>query len=136
MVISNILPYFEILYHYILLLCNKTFRMIFFNQQRGMVFHEDDIYAKITGNNRKVRLTMKRRNILKLLLSIALILAVSGCGGSSLPSSGHASAQAEQAGAVMLPSGEAGLTVHFIDVGQGDSILAESDGRFMLVDAG
>ncbi|WP_320936038.1 ComEC/Rec2 family competence protein [Enterocloster lavalensis] len=79
---------------------------------------------------------MKRRNILKLLLSIALILAVSGCGGSSLPSSGHASAQAEQAGAVMLPSGEAGLTVHFIDVGQGDSILAESDGRFMLVDAG
>lgn len=94
----------------------------------------------ILRKNRKVRLTMKRRNFLKLLLSIALILAVSGCGGGSLPTSGHASAQPERAGTVnlpsALPSGEAGLTVHFIDVGQGDSILAESDGRFMLVDAG
>ena len=35
-------------------------------------------------------------------------------------------------------SSEAGqnLRVHFIDVGQGDSILAESEGRFMLVDGG
>lgn len=28
------------------------------------------------------------------------------------------------------------LTVHFIDVGQGDSVLVESEGQYMLVDAG
>lgn len=33
-------------------------------------------------------------------------------------------------------SGEPGLKVHFIDVGQGDATLLESDGHFMLVDAG
>ncbi|MEY8355209.1 ComEC/Rec2 family competence protein [Lachnospiraceae bacterium 54-53] len=32
--------------------------------------------------------------------------------------------------------GASDLKVHFIDVGQGDSTLAEKDGRFMLIDAG
>ncbi len=82
---------------------------------------------------------MKRQNFLKLLMSLALILAVGGCGapGSTpgLPAQGT-----EKADSVQLPSaqlsGPAGLEVHFIDVGQGDCILAQSDGRFMLIDAG
>ncbi len=35
-----------------------------------------------------------------------------------------------------LPAADGTMTVHFIDVGQGDSLLAESDGHFLLVDAG
>ncbi|MDQ1275660.1 MAG: competence protein ComEC [Euryarchaeota archaeon] len=34
------------------------------------------------------------------------------------------------------PAADENLTVHFIDVGQGDSILLEYDGKAMLVDAG
>ena len=36
---------------------------------------------------------------------------------------------------LVLP-GAAALTVHFLDVGQADCILAESNGRYMLIDAG
>ena len=34
------------------------------------------------------------------------------------------------------PADSTGLTVHFIDVGQADSMLLECDGKFMLIDAG
>lgn len=37
---------------------------------------------------------------------------------------------------LLQPRTEGSLAVHFIDVGQGDSILAESDGHYMLIDAG
>lgn len=70
----------------------------------------------------------KRIHIQLLIISIltALTILFGGCSSSTLPSPAVPGNTAA----------ENGLQVHFIDVGQGDSILAESNGHFMLIDAG
>lgn len=69
---------------------------------------------------------MNKNNIWKASIIGLLLLAVLICGGCSptTPSSGFSSSADET------------MKVHFIDVGQGDSILIESDGHYMLIDAG
>ena len=62
--------------------------------------------------------------VLCLLIAIAL---AAGCSACSQPRSPLQAAQ---------PDTEHGLTAHFIDVGQGDSILLESEGEYALIDAG
>ncbi len=67
---------------------------------------------------------MKRLK-LNIICTIMILAAVlSGCSGSLPPASGDSF------------SSTGGMSVHFIDVGQGDSILAESGGHYLLVDAG
>ena len=79
-----------------------------------------------------------------LLLLCALTFVLGGCSqtpsGTSSPSSevsgGETAVPAPTAPSSSVSDGEESLTVHFIDVGQGDCILAQSEGHFMLIDAG
>ena len=72
---------------------------------------------------------MTRHNRIRLLIiSIFTMIAVLTGGCSSSPSPSPPSAPNS--------GSEQGLTVHYIDVGQGDSILAGLDGHYMLIDAG
>lgn len=80
---------------------------------------------------------------LALSVLLAASLMLTGCSGqkgnsAKLPSPQASSAQSqEQNQGSQAPGGLSSDTrVHFIDVGQGLSVLAESDGRFLLYDGG
>ncbi|MBQ4569084.1 MAG: MBL fold metallo-hydrolase [Ruminococcus sp.] len=68
---------------------------------------------------------MKR--VLTLLLCILLILCTAGC---------FAEEKTAKITSESISKEDAGLVLHFIDVGQGDCTLIESKGRFALIDAG
>lgn len=65
---------------------------------------------------------IKMKRILCLIISLILLCTAAGC----LKSPKEAEIEADKAL----------LSVHFIDVGQGDSTLLESGGEFVLIDAG
>lgn len=69
----------------------------------------------------------------KLALLLSLVFAVTGCGGGV---SVDAAENDTQQKAVANLDGAAILTVHYIDVGQADCALLESDGHYMVIDGG
>lgn len=76
------------------------------------------------------------------LLLLGILFSLTGCtmvsDGQGLPRAKETSKDnSAQSGSSSVSAGsDSGLRVHFIDVGQGDSILAESEGHFLLIDAG
>ena len=64
-------------------------------------------------------------NTLKRILAVlCIVLLLSGCAAPAKPT------------VPTVPAGSTGLTVHFIDVGQADCALLESDGAYILIDGG
>lgn len=66
------------------------------------------------------------RRLLAFIISIVCIVSFAGCDVSLLTDDTASSAA----------KASDGLNIHMIDIGQGDSILLECDGSYMLIDAG
>lgn len=78
-----------------------------------------------------------------IILFLALALLLTGCGiAEPLYTTSGNSQQTQQSTPSTDPTGstggsaDAGLTVHFIDVGQADCALLESDGEYIIIDGG
>ncbi len=69
------------------------------------------------------------KNFKYLYVILFVIAMLCGCSSANAEANGYSD------GNVLAESAE-GNAVHFIDVGQGDSILVASEGKYMLVDAG
>ncbi|MGN0452293.1 MAG: MBL fold metallo-hydrolase, partial [Ruminococcus sp.] len=70
------------------------------------------------------------KKLLSQLLSVlVLCLFLCGCVDCSVSPEPHKTV-------ISTETAYTGLKVHFVDVGQGDCILLESDGSFALIDAG
>lgn len=77
---------------------------------------------------------MKTKNKIMLRLSVLLLTLVAG--GLLLGSASGMSVSRVFAVNQKEKGSTSELTIHYLDVGQGDCILAECDGEYMLIDAG
>jgi beta-lactamase superfamily II metal-dependent hydrolase len=81
---------------------------------------------------------MNTHKLIKLSVCICLIILITGCIGSEkTQQSSLEQVSSEQSTNIQNTVAQKGnLTVYYLDVGQGDSILIEYSGKTMLIDAG
>lgn len=84
-------------------------------------------------NRRRIHILITK----KLLITLIVLLAfISGCQTNISSTQSNATAPTIKQNKVKEESDGVPLTVHFIDVGQADAVLLESDGYYMMIDAG
>lgn len=113
---------------------------MFFGRMREKRRKELLVKNTASINDKKLQ---KKTGVLAALMAV-LVLAVSGCsspeaGGVEQSLADYQTQNQEQADAQTTfynADAEGSMTVRFLDVGQGNSVLVESDGRYMLVDGG
>lgn len=67
---------------------------------------------------------------------LLLLLCLAGCSTKDMSSITAQASEQEVQKQVEQEQGSGDLNLHYLDVGQGNAVLAESQGRYMLIDGG
>ena len=81
----------------------------------------------------KMKRKYKRRKtygIWKVILTLVMMMTLTACGNGAVIGAGKLDTASGR------ENGLSELTVHYMDVGQGDAILLACGGEYMLIDAG
>lgn len=80
---------------------------------------------------------LKKTNFSTVAVILLLSLILSSCSGLTFPQgTSPDNASSAAVSATINTANEDALTVHFLDVGQGNAVLAQCGGKFMLIDGG
>lgn len=100
---------------------------------------QERMFCKTKKKGQKNMIKRKWKHLLVYML--ILLFSLTGCNAMDISSTEADAAQQNEEPIqtqeeAQADSAHASLTVHYLDVGQGNAILAESEGHYMLIDGG